>query len=61
MNDRYQTYRTAIGCCADLTDELLVEAFYATPTAETAAPVAALLNERGYRETAETLLEGMYQ
>lgn len=52
-----EAYRTAIGCCIDTADELIVHAFYANPTLELAEQVARIVNERGYATTAEEVLE----
>jgi len=56
-----QTYRTCIGCCTTLVEELIVEALYATPTIALLKDVAAMLNARGYKVTIrELFLELLY-
>lgn len=52
-----EAYRTALACCTDIMEELLVVAFYERPTIERAAAVAAIVNERGYSVTPEEVLE----
>ena len=54
------TYRTLIGISIVVTDELLVEAFYATPTMELAETMAGMLNARGYSMTAQLVIDEMY-
>mgnify|MGYP001615458950 CR=1 FL=1 len=51
-----ETYRAALGCATTTIDELVVHAFFATPTMSGADAGAALLNERGYNVTADEML-----
>lgn len=55
--DNNETMKTAIGCCVDTTDTLIVEAFFAHPSQSGAEAVARLLSECGYTVTAKELLD----
>ena len=53
-------YATLIGCCETLTDELVIEALYESPSLELAESATSIANARGYSTTPGEILEDLY-